>query len=1048
MSAQRHVRTARGHTARAVALTVALLSLGVLAAQAAGASVPGSPQSPQIGRPLASTPSAAQVAKAAGAFHQTKTMERVNLINGQNVLVDKRTVSLSVNVTNDLIDKQVIQVTWTGAHPTGGINANPNSPDAQYDEYPMVLLECHGNPSPSAPAAQQIQPQDCWTSTPQERIFSAGNAFPPWRLDRYATAAGQRNLDVGVPSPVPAGCFVFPNIANDWLNYTASSGKNYPIGPGGCAGMPNEMSLLGGGGGDLPDNETFAATDVSGDGSASFDVWTSQTDLDLGCSQTVSCALVAVPIMGISCDPAAASMPAADQPAPGAQEQQAAAACEETGYFAPGSQAPSGESGASGDQQMTVTGQLWWAASNWRNRFVVPLNFAPPSDVCQTANLSNHFVQIYGSELMDQAMLQWQPHFCLSRKLFTIDYVPFSEPAAVTEMQSGLPSAPGSVEAALISNQPTGGFPEPVVHAPVADTGFAISFVIDNAQGLPITTLRLDPRLLAKLLTESYTGSVATEDPELAPDADSPGNTCSGSPTFTTTLAKAIKATQTSITVAGDVGFPEPPFNVTIGSENLTVTAESGTGNTTWTVERGVNNTTPAAAANGAQVTYVRPVTVSNNPANITEDPEFRALNPGVPEVNAEYYAASVLLMLSTNQNVTWALTSYINANPAARAWLNGQPDPWGMVVNCEYKDISLPTSNWPLLSTYIQPSWASDESGPGPCYSNDPTPILPLIASPVPDMPDIAQDIQFYLSQPEVVCAGNVSIPASLHMTTEGQETVGDRFMIGITTLADAERYNLPTAALLTYTKPGTPALFSSTAGMTFAAPDNATLRNAAALLVPDKADYDWTFPYALYDKDSTRVEQAYPGSMLVYADVPTSGLPKLNGQEVDAADYANFVDFAATAGQYPGGAVGQLASGYLPMTAANHLSAEASYAVRAASAIAAQKGAIPSLTPPKKSATAKATTRPGSSTSSASSTSGTGSTSTSATASATPAGSQSASPSPSPSTTMRLALTPEANFGVGGYVLPAVAGLALLAAAGAGVFFWLTRVKGKKWG
>jgi hypothetical protein len=234
----------------------------------------------------------------------------------------------------------------------------------------------------------------------------------------------------------------------------------------------------------------------------------------------------------------------------------------------------------------------------------------------------------------------------------------------------------------------------------------------------------------------------------------------------------------------------------------------------------------------------------------------------------------------------------------------------------------------------------------------------------------------------------------------------------------------------------------------MTFAAPDNATLRNAAALLVPDKADYDWTFPYALYDKDSTRVEQAYPGSMLVYADVPTSGLPKLNGQEVDAADYANFVDFAATAGQYPGGAVGQLASGYLPMTAANHLSAEASYAVRAASAIAAQKGAIPSLTPPKKSATAKATTRPGSSTSSASSTSGTGSTSTSATASATPAGSQSASPSPSPSTTMRLALTPEANFGVGGYVLPAVAGLALLAAAGAGVFFWLTRVKGKKWG
>ena len=150
---------------------------------------------------------------------------------------------------------------------------------------------------------------------------------------------------------------------------------------------------------------------------------------------------------------------------------------------------------------------------------------------------------------------------------------------------------------------------------------------------------------------------------------------------------------------------------------------------------------------------------------------------------------------------------------------------------------------------------------------------------------------------------------------------------MIGVTTLADALRYGLSTASLLTYTKPGTPAKFTSADGMTFVAPTSSSLRNAAGLLVPDKAQHDWTFPYALYDKDSAKAAQAYPGSMLVYADVPTSDLPKLHHQEVDARDYANFVRFAATTGQQPGGGVGQLPPGYLPMTAANHLGAEASY-------------------------------------------------------------------------------------------------------------------------
>ena len=53
------------------------------------------------------------------------------------------------------------------------------------------------------------------------------------------------------------------------------------------------------------------------------------------------------------------------------------------------------------------------------------------------------------------------------------------------------------------------------------------------------------------------------------------------------TLAVAAAPSDSTIQVASPTGFPSPPFAVGVGSEEMLVTAESGTGNTTWTVERG-----------------------------------------------------------------------------------------------------------------------------------------------------------------------------------------------------------------------------------------------------------------------------------------------------------------------------------------------------------------------------------------------------------------------------------------------------------------------------
>ena len=95
---------------------------------------------------------------------------------------------------------------------------------------------------------------------------------------------------------------------------------------------------------------------------------------------------------------------------------------------------------------------------------------------------------------------------------------------------------------------------------------------------------------------------------------------------------------------------------------------------------------------------------LSGNPLNISLDPEFQALNPNVPKGVTASQSASTLLALSSDSDVMHAITAYINADPEARKWLDGTPDPWGMVVNPNYRSIALPTASWPLLDTFQPP--------------------------------------------------------------------------------------------------------------------------------------------------------------------------------------------------------------------------------------------------------------------------------------------------------------------------------------------------------
>jgi hypothetical protein len=762
---------------------------------------------------LQQPPAQAAVAPDAGAVTVTKTVARTHLASdGTAAEVDHRTVTLTVSQTNALRSRQPVQVTWSGARPTAGTVGDPNSPEARQQEYPFVLLECRGIDSATAALAQRLRPETCWTGTSRERVATdRDTGFGPWRLDRYEPAAA-RTSRVGVPTPFPATCDPSYAQGERWVHFVSAAGKDYAADGASCPSVPPESAIVDNA--SQPSNTTYAVTHLDGRGSTKFTVWTSEDNASLGCGGTTKCALVAVPVMGISCDPAARSLPAADRPA-GDAATRATRTCEAAGGYQPG------QPRIGGSEDVAVSGALWWSASNWRNRITVPLGFAPLNNVCDITGGGNS-VNIYGSELATQLTAQWRPAFCLDSSKTPFKHVQLGEPQARNLLQVG------TVQAALVSDPPANGYTTPTVQAPLALTGFAVSYVIDDALHEPYAKLRLTPRLLAKLLTESYPGITPVRD--------------------------------------------EYPA-------------------------------------------------LSHNPLDMSQDPEFTALNPGITVGVPDSAAASTILNLSSDSDVERALTSYIASDPDAKAWLDGKPDPWGMVVNPNYTTdpskpghLVLPVDNWPLRDSFEPAKY--NASGVNPCLQAAPSPILPLIAAPTARLSSISLAMQFATSSAQLVCQTvQDQGAAGSKLTAEGRQTPGYRFVLGITSLGDAERYDLDTAAL-------------KTKGSTFVGPSDASLAKAAAVLSVDDKRGTWSFPYTS--------EAAYPATMLLSLAVPTTGLDPHTAHAL-----SQLLTYAATSGQTRGLAVGQTPPGYLPLTAANGLGAERAYTLAAAQVVQAQSGA-----------------------------------------------------------------------------------------------------------
>jgi hypothetical protein len=196
---------------------------------------------------------------------------------------------------------------------------------------------------------------------------------------------------------------------------------------------------------------------------------------------------------------------------------------------------------------------------------------------------------------------------------------------------------------------------------------------------------------------------------------------------------------------------------------------------------------------------------------------------------------------------------------------------------------------------------------------------------------------MQYGISQAQTICVLPSPIPGSLDgakMVAQGREPPGKQFMLGVVSLGDAAREGLNLASLQSQATADPSDPFTSAAGRTFVAPTTASLKAAASMFV--ESDSGTTKSWSV-DYNSLRTAAggatAYPGTLPVYASIPTNGLPA-----TDATDYATMLRYMAGPGQVQGTGQGQLPPGYLPMTSANGLAGMAAYTEQAAILVAAQ--------------------------------------------------------------------------------------------------------------
>ncbi|MFI6642112.1 hypothetical protein [Streptomyces sp. NPDC050504] len=160
------------------------------------------------------------------------------------------------------------------------------------------------------------------------------------------------------------------------------------------------------------------------------------------------------------------------------------------------------------------------STSNWAQRLVVRLDFLPVDGACAADRKER---RIIGSELVTDAVSSWQPALCSAPGGAKYAFSQSGEETARQQIATPSPTAPGLGFTVDPVEAPDGG--APLVHAPVAVSGLVVGFFVELPDAGQLRSMRLTPRLMAKLLTSSYQKDVSRSRRDVPPHvADNPAS--------------------------------------------------------------------------------------------------------------------------------------------------------------------------------------------------------------------------------------------------------------------------------------------------------------------------------------------------------------------------------------------------------------------------------------------------------------------------------------------------------------------------------------------
>ncbi|MEV6480733.1 hypothetical protein [Streptomyces sp. NPDC051576] len=154
------------------------------------------------------------------------------------------------------------------------------------------------------------------------------------------------------------------------------------------------------------------------------------------------------------------------------------------------------------------------SSTNWKNRVAIPLHFNTVGTNCA---LGSDERATTGSELVADAMTSWQAALCPTGTVY--GYTELGEPDTRSKLTADGSSGLGFTTRALGADDGTTAPSGTTAYAPVALSGAVIGFTIERRAkagapasierlaGTKVESIDLTPRLVAKLLTESYRNS-------------------------------------------------------------------------------------------------------------------------------------------------------------------------------------------------------------------------------------------------------------------------------------------------------------------------------------------------------------------------------------------------------------------------------------------------------------------------------------------------------------------------------------------------------------